>query len=653
MAFDPSKYIYQPRPLQQYDFGQGFRDVIEARQGKRRMDQQESQYNTTRSDTQATNAATYARDTANTQYDTQKKRYDEQASAIARARAAAQSGHLDAARALIPGILGLGGQASEDSPGNFYFKEGDAPTRGAPDVNAARQQIYQGAPPGTAPGQPFQVPGFGDDGQRNPFAPPALPGASAAALPQPPPGAGAPPQTPAMPGAIQGPPPGAPPPGAPPPGAPPVDAAGPPPGPARSVAPPGSVWLPPGMDPSMAAGAAPTSSPPTPPAGAPPPGDSPQAEQPGSPQATGPNPFETPAFSPYAIDSNKIRDQNKERLDPFLGGVANAAGSRYKGRIDEINKYVSSLGLPPDESIKVTEKLYGEVFALARAELAGEGQSGRMAMAGRHQDAIQYDRDRDRGFRIAAKLTTIDGLAGAKKKMETSRGVEDLLKVAHRNGAAANALIRQVYKMYADGVMTDKDYVDTKEGVQTLFQSVVNKSIEKVFNPNGGGLAPNVIKDMKELIRLGTRSHQRALKEASSSLYRAWKSNRNEAERDAIEETMRSVVSDEYLPPEFTAQGQDDASSNEVEDEQAVMQRMAAQEGGVVDNVGVVPLPKKRAGEPDMPPERPRAPGAVRGSKVPEKPLRKTPTTPEERKQLMEEMRKAAEEYEASQKSGK
>lgn len=622
-----SDYIFKYRNPQSASFGDSIRAQIDQRRQQEQVDNQASQYASTRSDTQALNAANYARDTAGTQYDTQKKRYDQQALAISQARAAAQSGHLDAARALIPDILGLGGQASEDTPGNFIFKEGDAPTRGAPDVNAARQQIYQGGPPG----------------QRNPFAPPALPGASAAALPQPPPGAGAPPQTPAMPGAIQGPPPGAAPPQAA--GQPPGPALDQPPGPARRVAPPGSVWLPPGMDPSMTAGAPPTSSPPTPPAGAPPTGD--------SPQATGPNPFNTPTFNPYAIDSNKVRDQNKERLDPFLGGVAKAAGSRYKGRIDEINKYVSSLGLSPDESIKVTEKLYGEVFSLARAELSGEGQSGRMAMAGRHQDAVQYDRDRDRGLRIAGKLVNLDGLAAVKKKIETSRGVEDLLKVAHRNGSAAVALIRQVYKMYTDGVMTDKDFQDTSDGVKTLWQSVINKSVEKVFNPYGGGLSPNVIKDMKELVRLGTRGHQRAATEARNSLYRAWKANRNEAEREAIEETMRAVLPEEYLPPEFTAQGQDDASSNEVEDEQAAMQRMAAQEGGVVDNVGVVPLPKKRAGEPDMPPERPRAPGAVRGSKVPEKPPRKTPTTPEERKQLMEEMRKAAEEYEASQKSGR
>ncbi len=604
---DFSKYVSSFREPKSYSLGPAIRALTDQDRAQQGVDNQASQYAQTRSDTQNANAANYARDTATAKNDKAKSRYAKQQALIAQARAAAQSGHYDVARALVPSIIELGGEAQSDEEGNpFRFKEGTSPELVAPDIAGARRDIY---------GQRGPVPGLGAGADRNPMDPPALPGASAAALP--------------------------PPPGAAP--APPAD--DPPPGAARSVAPPGAVWLPPGMDPGTAtpppeAPVAPT--PEAPPAGTPQPASNldqaAQSGQPGSEQPTGANPFQAPGLDPYIIDPEKVRQQNDARLQPFLGGLANAAGSRFKGRVEDINKYVSSLGLPPDESIKLTEKLYGEVFGLARSELQMEGQAGRAATTARHQESVQYDKDRDRGLRIAKERMNLYDLKGTRKKLEVSRGVEDLLKSAHRNGATANALIRQVYNMYASGVMTDNDYTDTKEGVSNLYQRVKNRTLQEL-NPHGGGLPPDVIDDMKELVEVALRGHRRVAAETADSLYRAYKANRNDAEREALRESF-SAFPEEFLPAELNPQSSG-GGTYEPTDEQSEMERLQSEEpGSQIDTtshdptdgpppLGVAPLPKE-----------PNRAGAVRGSRVPPKPPRKAAKdmTPEQRKARFKEL---------------
>lgn len=311
---------------------------------------------------------------------------------------------------------------------------------------------------------------------------------------------------------------------------------------------------------------------------------SPRAE----PQPAGANPFQAPGLDPYTIDPQQVRDRNYDRLEDFLGGVAEAAGSRYKPRIAAINKYVHELGLPPAEALKVTEKLYGEVFALARGELQMEGQMGRADTAARHQESVREDKDRDRGLRIARERMALYDSKGTRKKLEASRGAEDLLKSAHRNGATANALIRKVYDMYASGVMTDNDYTDTKEGVVNLFQRVKNRTLHEL-NPQGGGLPLDTIDDMKELIEVALAGHRRTAGEAADSLYRGYKANRNPVEREAIRESF-SAFDEEFLPQEFRQQPQaGQVLDIDAEDEQAEMQRMAAAEGGTVDVTEGVP----------------------------------------------------------------
>lgn len=616
MPIDFSQFVFRPPALQKWGLGSGLDAIIEGNRERARLAQNESQYARTRRDSQSTNAATFARDQANTAYDTSKGKYDKQMKAIADARAAAQSGHEDSARALIPTILALGGEARQNPDGTFYFKEGSAPARGAPDFAGAREQIY--GPSQARASAPFQVPGFGADGKRNPFEPPAVAGASAAALPS---NTGVQNQGPAPAGALpsqsstQSP-------------APPGAAADPPPGAARSVAPPGAVWLPPGVDPGPqptttvepgapsqpgAPPAPPADTTVAPPAGAtPPPSSATQAAQQGqsaAPQPTGPNPFNPPALDPYTIDPRKVRAGNQERLQDYMEGVRLAMPSRFAPRLEAINKYVSSLGLPPDEALKLVQPMYNEIFAMARAELTAEGQAGRLEQMGAHQQSIRDDKSRQFAVARINKLVDSDSLKETKKKLTAGREAYKYIPDAHRNGNSANALIETIYRMKNTGVMTDKDFERSRDGIQSLWGKIKKGLLNGLIHP-GGGFDPTTVADLKELIDTAMAANRETMGIARDSLYRAYQAAPNDIEREEFERAIRSFLPEEYLPDEFVEPWMERARQGGgvpmVEDEQAAMKRMAAEEGGVVDNVGVAPVPAGR--HPSRSTERPNPP---------------------------------------------
>lgn len=590
MPINFGDFVYKPHPLQQWNIGEGLNSIIEGNRERARQAQQESQYARTRSDSQTNNAATFARDNVNTAYDAGKGKYDKQMKAIYDARAAVQSGHHDVADALIPTILALGGQA-EKRGGKYFFKEGAGPTRGEVDVGAARRQLYQGAPPGTGAGQPFQVPGFGAGGQRNPFEPPAVSGASAAALP--PPTQSPPPAMPAQP--------------SPPP----------PTGSAGKVPPPDAGWVPPEDSTSTmnsSSSAIDLSSQPEAVA-------SPQAEQSGSPQPTGPNPFQAPGLDPYTIDPEMVRQRNNESLAPFLSGVASAADTgkandRNKGRIEAINKYVNSLNLPPAEAIKVTEKLYGEIFAQMRTEVQAEGQSGRLAQMSQNQQSVRDDKSRQFAVQRINKLTDNDSLKATKQKLTAGREAQRLIPDAHRNGNSANALIESIYRMKNTGVMTDKDFERSSAGVQSLWGKIQKGLLNTLLHPDGG-FDPTTVADLKELVDTAMASHDETMRIAASSLIRGYRSAPNNIEREEFGRAIVSFLPEEYLPEEFVEPWMERARKGggvpivSEDDEQATMERMAAEEGGL----GVVDVPAGR---------HPTTPMA-RGSRVPPKPPRKDP----------------------------
>lgn len=502
MPFNPAQFVFQPRPLQQFDFGAGFRDLAEGRMQRSRMAETTAQ----RQDTNSLNAANFAKDRGNTEYDKALAKQQEGAKLADAARSALQANDLAAAEALGPSLLEMGGKFQKDAQGNYVIEAPTAPVRSPLDFKGVRNDIYgEGGP---RMGQPFSMPSPGGPGgqmlsesspfgpRENPMDPPSLPGLSAAAAgPQPPPEE---PQPELL-------------------GGSPVEAA-------------------PDTPQPQAAGGEP-------------------------PQPTGPNPFGTPAFSPYSINMGDVVARNRRQLQPHLEGMQKAVPGRFGDRMREFTSGVNALGMSPQKALATTQPQLEQMAGLWRGELAAEGQAGRLAMQQGALEQREEDRRfandlklRDRAEKGADKIVALQSLQQTNQKYQSGRDAEDLLASAVENPTSANALIEQLYRMRNTGVMTDTDYTNARSGVVSLHQAVKNGVVE-MFLKEHGGLNPDTTKMMKEYLDIAMQGHRRKLAAARDGLYRQWKHAKTEVERDAIEGKMRGFFPEEFYPAEFNDNG--------------------------------------------------------------------------------------------------
>lgn len=481
MPFNPGQYVFQPRPLQNFDFGQGSRDVIQARQGKRRLDQADAQLGEQqagRRDLNTRFSAELAGSRNDAEYESSMKRHQAAVGLVDAARKAVASGDWNTADALMGRIAETGGRVNKTMGPNgrpiYDFNAPEAPGRQPLDVQGMRRDIFgSGGPQMSAP---FSMPGLGPNASKNPFE--SLPGASAAQLPQ------------SSQNTSAGPPPA------------PADAAGPPPGAAIDgprTAPPGAVWLPP--EPPME----------QPPAA--PPAD-PQTAQPGSPQLTGPNPMGTSAFSPYRLDTNQLISQNQMRLDPFLKGFQRGVPPEYQGRLNGFNASVSGLALNPDDALKLASPYAGMLTGLMRSDINAENAAASLGLRGQ---SMQNSRN-DRLMRNAQTRTDVIGkkyqLPENITRWQSIADVRELLSM--RTGQADTQAISMLRNLHQSGVMTDKDFENVKSGaVRTWWQAIKDNTIEKLV---ANGVNPDARAALMQIIEAAQTSSVRKIRTAQQQM---------------------------------------------------------------------------------------------------------------------------------------
>src|ERR1044071_517945 len=167
------QYVYQPHPLQDWDFGKGFRDLASARRDQQRIDEEKAR----RQDTNSYNAATFARDRATNEFDTANTKYQQRLKLAQMMEEARQANEQNTVEALGPLLQQAGGTYALHRGGGgpndvtYEINAGQAPVRPPMDIQGMRQQIYGGAQSPTM-GQPFQMPGLG----QNPMEPKSVPG---------------------------------------------------------------------------------------------------------------------------------------------------------------------------------------------------------------------------------------------------------------------------------------------------------------------------------------------------------------------------------------------------------------------------------------------------------------------------------------------
>lgn len=535
MAFNPGKYVFEPRPLQQFDFGQGFRDLIEARFGKRRADLGDAQLVEQRQGREDMNtrfAAELASARNKEEYEKILAKYQQGVDAANAGRTAWANGNFGGVEAMSPRIRETGGSVERipsARPGglpSYDIRAPERPEAPALDIPGMRRQIFGG----------------------NPMDPPATPGISAAALPQPaaaPPPAAARPAPPYPGREGMQPPTGSPPPPDPTQSPPPVNTSTAPPLPRPGEAAAAGIDAINAATSELAGGSAPAPEAPPDATAVTPPGE--QAQQPDSLQLTPPNPYNAPAFSPYRLDTDQLLAQNRARLNPYLEGFQKGVPAEYQGRLNAFNQAVGGLGLPPGETLKLAQPALGQLVSLMRSDINSENASASLGLRGQ---AMQNSRN-ERLMRNAQTRTEVIG-----KKFKLTENIDrwntiDEAKgmLGMRTSQADTQAISLIRDLIQTGIMTNADFDNVRSGpARTLVQKIKDGTWE-MFLQNG--INPDARRALFEIIEASKASSMRRIRQAQSQMLQTVRNPRTSSaeERDYYLNSIAQSVPEELWDP--------------------------------------------------------------------------------------------------------
>lgn len=528
MPFNPEAFIYQPHPLQQYDFGKGFRTLIETRQNRDRIKQADAQLQEQqagRRDLNTRFAATTAVGNADAEYAKAKARYDKANVLTNAARSAYASGQINEVEAMLGTLAEHGVQVQrEEVPGGlpkYRFEMPAPPGRLQPQYGETRQQIF-GGPPGSI-GSPFMMRG-NQAGEQNPFE--YLPGASAAAL--------APSAAAGTAGAI------------------PED---PPPG-AAIDAPPGAA-----ADPSLgSSGGAPAGVQAIPgalpgtgdPAADPPPQvpaeTAPAAAEPDPTAQAAPNPFD-----PYQMDLGQLMKYNDIRIKPFVEGAKAAMPRDYRAQFQPFFDSVSRLGYGPDESIKLMQPTFSTLAGLIGNEYRAEQAKASLGLRG---DSMAFTQNRqirndaNRRSQAIAKTYKLDKVIEGLALMDEVKALLLANKGKAPNGHADAAAVAKLRDLVERGIMTDSDFERSKSGIVTHWQRFKNGIIEG-FGSNG--LNPYARNNMLAMLAIAQQTHQSNINRIQSQMVARTVNGRTIADEELQEmvNTTADLIPEEYWSPDL------------------------------------------------------------------------------------------------------
>lgn len=570
MPFNPAQFVFQPRPLQQFDFGAGYRDLAEARLGRQRNVETERSNRATlgenqaqRADTNSLNAANFAKDRVNNEYEAANKRYLEGASIAERLLQARQGNDIPTVEALGPLLSQYGGTFNRKPVGNGTFDYDivppQQPNRGQLDVQGARQDIFGGGSPQVS--QPFGMrsnvgPGGPALAERNPQGPPknpfeSLPGASAAAAGQTP-SAPQSPQEATAPSAVNG-------------------------------------QLP--VDPQVAAAQ---------------------------------NPMNPPAFQP--MHQADIVARNRGQLEPMLQGIQGAAPASGIN-MGALNEGVLQSGRSPGDAFKnLYTPALNSLIKLENGQQMAGAAAGRLEQSRANAGTARDDKLRKEAETLAFRIVQNDDLKKIKTKLNAAHEALSLVDAAVMNPNAANALVTKMYNMNEDGLITNTDFTRTAQGMQSLAEAWKNGALN-VLLLSPTGINPRKAADIKAVIGQATQNQQRVMKSAADRLYQLYKGARSEGERQVFGDNFRAFFPPEYYPPELAEPWEMQQPGGEQE-QSAPAQAPTQAAPPPSNSLGTKPLPRTIDGKPKMSPNGvPLVPGRL-GPAPPRKP-QKAPTQEE------------------------
>lgn len=261
--------------------------------------------------------------------------------------------------------------------------------------------------------------------------------------------------------------------------------------------------------------------------------------------ASSPTLAEKNPFDPYAIDTGAMLEQNRKRIDPMLQGIVGATPGRFQNRMNQYVSGVRQMALPLEGTMDTMQKPLDTVAGLMKGELSADAAYARASMS---QGSQESNRDlriigMTRGF--LDKVSQSYDLPKKKQDFEVIDGIKARLQA--RNPQDDLALLHDIRNLNQKGVATQPDIDAIQQGNRTLWERGWNATIENFIT---SGMNETAREGLIQALDMMKAQRASALQEGAGQIMNSVKTARYAEEQEAGLQYMAAQIPESMWPPE-------------------------------------------------------------------------------------------------------
>lgn len=246
----------------------------------------------------------------------------------------------------------------------------------------------------------------------------------------------------------------------------------------------------------------------------------------------------------FPLDTGLFAQRNRARSEPLLKGAINALPYNYQQNFkgaEGLMEGALSLNLGPEKTAELFMKPFGEVVRLL----------GSLERSRAQASSLQLQREKA-GFAQNEQIkrnaeASVDKLVGGYEFKKMNQRYNDARAARNQlmadTNASDTAALRKLYSMYTSGVMTDKDFEQTKNGaVWNLWRWLQSQANEKFLAPK---LDPEVRAELMNVIAVAERTQAQEFLDLQDRLMDPVESGHVNTD---LERDVRVYRTSQYIP---------------------------------------------------------------------------------------------------------
>lgn len=263
-----------------------------------------------------------------------------------------------------------------------------------------------------------------------------------------------------------------------------------------------------------------------------------QAEESGAPKLN--------QMNPNQLSTSFLSNMTSQRLNPILSGIQNAIPERFRGEAGNLINSFSSLGAPPEDTLKAMQKPLDTAAGLYRGQMAAESANARASMSEGGHESTEARQRENAATALVDKKAKEFGLNDA---VSNNLEADDIMrKISSGNPQAQVDGVKQLIAMHEGHRISDKDFELAAKGMPSKAEDL-QLWVQGLYT---SGLKASQKEGFLKMLQMSKLNNQTKIKNAQKQLKNfATKGFRYAPERYAAYKYIVGSVPEDSLDPEI------------------------------------------------------------------------------------------------------